>query len=635
MKPDNAAIAQLRELVNAFPREPFRDRPRRPNGYRNTPEYRQWQQDTCAHENRIHQWHKQHIQIVAPDPQRLEIHVAGQALPPYSAVRQTNGAIYITPQMPPAFDPAREKVMDLPTRPLELPGPEQDLGKWLSYNARRQSDARRWDLAGAVCRRFSGYHDLSLHLELPATRPFLAELNQEYLERLRQWIDYRRLTRLIGLSGGALSRPWTLLDYWLLITSGDILEATAATSPGAVAGWLYWWLESGPENSGRCMTMPRHPGMIIQEVRNRCRQSHPQAWKVLAAMPASRVRQMLRRQRNGPAGLNDRTPDNWELLLWTAERIRAAQTGRPNPPARPDPELTQMLLRLRYAPATVEPERELRVPGVPREPYYLAGLRNPPTPAALAAAELRGKAMDHFTELALAHFADLSLEQDYPQPAERRRFQANLSDLADYCRAEPAAARQKRSYNGLRKASHRWHQNKALAEIAAERARQEAAAAAEYADAAARGIELPPWDQPWPCPLTEYRAAGWTARLLATPEELFQESIVMRHCIGAGQYRSACAAGYTRVFHLQPDGPEGERKRNDDPEAAARRWGSTLELENLNANTPDAPPNWQPVQHRAALNALPPNAAEDFAAAVAVALNQAAAKAAAATRTTP
>ena len=664
MNSDTAIIAQLRELAHTFPPEPFRDRPRRPNGYRKTPEYRQWQQDTAAHENRIHQWHRRHIQIVQTEPHRLEIQVAGQSLPAYSARRNSDGTIYITPRMPPGMYPEREPVQTLPTRPLELPGPGQSLEKFLQHNHSRQSDARRWDLDRAVHRRFDGQRQyFQLHLNLPATRELLAELNQEYVERLRQGLDYRQLTRLTRLAGGSWSRPWTLLDYHLMLVSGEVLETAAASSPGAVACWLYWWLESRPEDKGYCMDLPRHPGMIIREVRDRCRQTHPQAWKVLAAMPAAQVRQMLRRQRNSRNGLSSQAPDNWPLLLWSAERIHAAQAARssmkatqapppssagqltlpgPRPAAvppetanaaaaaaptaaitrfLPDPELTLRLLKLRYAPATTEPHRELRDPG---DPY---GLRPPPTPEALAAAELRSQALDHFTELALTHYADLSLTQEYPEPADRRRFQAGLNDLVDYCRAEPAAVLRKRSFGSLGKASHRWHQDKVLRQIAADLERMEAEAAADYANAAARGIALPPWDQPWPCPLTQYQAEGWTARLLSTPQELFKESVIMRHCVGSGGYRDACASGRIRIYHLQPDCPEGEPAPKLDPDLAARRWGSTLELENRYADNPARPPHWEPAEHRAAMNALPVAAAEKFAEAVAAALNQAAAAA--------
>lgn len=659
MNSDHQVMAELRELVTSFPKEPFLDRPRRPNGYRKMPEYCQWQQDTAAHKDRIHQWHRRNIRIVEPAADRLEVHVAGRPLPAYSAYWRPDGAIHIPPQQPWRRGQEDMALLDLPTQPLELPGPSQNLDNFLRSNAGRKAESRRWELRSAVAGHFRADREPHPCLELTDTRYLIHDLNREYLERLRQRVDYSRLTRLSHLAGGNGSRPWNLLDYDLIIRCGAVLEATAATSPGAVACWLYWWLESWPEETGKSLELPRHPGMIIQAVRDRCRESRPQAWKALAAMPAPQARQMLRQQRNANSALSYRAPDNWELLLWTAERLRAAAGRRkpaaanppaskppppapepgqlnlpaqlpptdkpaaalpaqpPAPPLSPDPAFTQWLLRFRYSPATIEPERE---PEDPRRPH---DIRSAPTPEAWQAAERRSQALDHFAELALAHFGSLKLERAYPEQRALRRFQAALGDIVDYCRHEPAAALQKRSYGSLRKASHRWHQDAIIRRITAELEQMEAAVAAEYKAAAAQGIDLPPWDQPWPCPLTEYRQGEWSARLLATPQELFKESIVMRHCIGASRYRSSAAAGRIRVFHLQPDHPEEDAPPSQTPEVLARRYGSTLELENRQAAAPAAMPRWTIAQHRSHLNNMPVAAAEKFAAAVAAALNQA------------
>ena len=48
---------ELHAIAGQVPREPFLDRPRRPNGYRNTPEYQEWAAAKAAVENRIVEWY--------------------------------------------------------------------------------------------------------------------------------------------------------------------------------------------------------------------------------------------------------------------------------------------------------------------------------------------------------------------------------------------------------------------------------------------------------------------------------------------------------------------------------------------------------------------------------------------------
>lgn len=94
-----------------------------------------------------------------------------------------------------------------------------------------------------------------------------------------------------------------------------------------------------------------------------------------------------------------------------------------------------------------------------------------PAEGATATAEIADRdksntAIDHLATLALRHFA--GSPELKPKSRERKELFAHLQDITDYCWAEPDAAIQARAFAGLAKASHRWHHDHLLREIAAE-----------------------------------------------------------------------------------------------------------------------------------------------------------------------
>lgn len=155
------------------------------------------------------------------------------------------------------------------------------------------------------------------------------------------------------------------------------------------------------------------------------------------------------------------------------------------------------------------------------------------------------------------------------------------------------------------KASHRWHHENVLREIAAELA-------------AEQEVNATPWAAP--CPLPAYQEDDWQARFLACPADLQSESVIMRHCVGARRYQRDSDYGDCRIYHLQPR-PKQVKPDWQPDELQARNRGSTVEL--VNTAPPGAAARWQPDQHRGCHN-RPPTAAEAaFADRLAAALNAA------------
>lgn len=150
---DNAnPFAQLKSLQAGYPPEPFRDLPRRPNGYRDKPEYKEWQQGVRDQNRRILCWYQDQLRLTAPGPKALRLELAGRTIPGHDfrvlsdgSVRlDTEAAINMYPEHAPDDIPAGW------TRPLEIPGPGADAAKFMNSNASRNNDYKVWNLTDRI-----------------------------------------------------------------------------------------------------------------------------------------------------------------------------------------------------------------------------------------------------------------------------------------------------------------------------------------------------------------------------------------------------------------------------------------------------------------------------------------------------
>ena len=682
---DNAnPFAQLNNLQDGYPPEPFRDLPRRPNGYRDKPEYKAWQQGVRDQHARILCWYQDQLRLVAPGPKALLLELAGRPIPGHDFRVLADGSVRLDCEYAAKMYPDHEPAA-MPagwTRPLEIPGPGANTGKFMNSNASRNNACKVWNLTDRIAAAappscFDPYYAHRLPgMDLQPVRGYINECLDQFVDQLRQLLDPEPFQLLNRLHGSPPTHYWTLLEYNLAVLCRDQLEAAAKVNPGAVACWLNHWHENitpppryyAPENappkpkhpSEFPPRLPNHPGEIISVVKALFNQSGGKGWKAFARQPAAHFHRQLHRSRSHPCRIHtDLT--NWDIALWLNERVHeanlpglqaktaAARTPEPAAiPAIPEPAaaaqpangLRQLSLLdaangaapLQPAVSKAQHNRNGKHPAAARTPepsLYLKLMlpelrfaRSAPgadrnqrramlgmdaqgamATAPTAERETATAAIDHLATLALRHFA--GSPELKPKSQERKELFAHLQDITDYCWAEPGAAIQARTFAGLSKASHRWHHEHLLREIAAELEAQ-------------RIADATPWQTP--CPLPFYDEPGWQARNRACRADLQQESVIMRHCVGSGRYQRDSEYGDCRIYHLQPKPARAKPDWKPD-DVQARHHGSTVML--ANRSLPGQPIQWEPSQHRGHYNRPPTEAEEQFAQRLAAALNNA------------
>ena len=683
---------QLKSLAAGYPVEPFRDLPRRPNGYRDKPEYKEWQQGVRDQHTRILFWYEDQLRIVAPDRNSVRLELAGRPVPGHDFRVLPDGSVRIDTEAVTKMYPeyTLETMPHNWTRPLEIPGPSADIEKFMTSNRSRNDPDKVWTLqnrlkATAPPSALDGNYRELPGLDLRPVKYHIQECLEQFVDQVRKLLSPKPFQLLNRLYGSQPTHYWTLLDYNLAVLCREQLEIAAKANPGAVAAWLDSWHDYItpperpyiPENaplkpkhpSAFPPRMPNHPGEIISSVKARFNESGGKGWKAFARQPAAHFHRQLHRSRSHPCRI-DSSLTNWEIILWTNERIQAANlTGLqakpgnaphsetrpatnipdPEPAAQPVAELIGQLLLLdaaakhangtrRTAAAKADgskPEAADRRGTPPEPPLYLKltlpelrfarnapganrnqrrAMLGMPAEGAIAGAEVAdrdraNKAMDHMATLALRHYA--GSPELKPKSPERKETVAQLQDITDYCWSEPDAALQSRTFIGLAKASHRWHHEHLLREIAAELEEK-------------RIADARPWQVP--NPLHFYEEERWQARFLACRSDLQQESVIMRHCVGSGRYMRDSDYGDCRIYHLQPK-PKQVNPDWQPNDLQARNLGSTVML--VNRYRAGEPARWEPSQHRGHLNRQPTEAEEQFAQRLAAALNRAEAKAAA------
>lgn len=501
------------------------------------------------------------------------VELYGQPVPGTLMSRQPDGSIHCRnwdtePDDPPPPDW---------TPPLELPGSNQDLDKFLEDNHCRQDPDARWPLLRLVSNHIRQLltqdPDLDLRSVITAASSggIGRRTEKEWIAAATAQMDPKALTRLRRWTGHDIKR--NLQNYNLAMKCGAFLEEMSQANPGAVA-WWYAGRRRRKERQDRLrhrynaqaegppppwLAAPAHPGEIIAQAKREFHEADGgnAGWKALTAQPATHVADLLKKESR-------------ESAVWVAETLAAANLPEAEPdqdprkpkavqqsllatPARPrvQPPAEVKLLMARLAKRTIAPGRELDA-----RRHYLVGLsaKLPKWPERDQEDIRRG--LRRMGELAFKHFAGSPPSPNKPAAEERQR---QFNHIADYVFAEPQAAARATAWTGLLKASAEWHSEARL-----RRERE------DLAEVTKLNFHLGgPWEENVYFQTLD-SPAGFTARLLQSAAELIEEAETLQHCVGSIQYARWCADGYTRLFRLEPAGAP--------PGATPRTLATTVEL---------------------------------------------------------
>ena len=569
----DAAADAIRDLQLHVPTEPFVNLKRRPNHFRVSAKYRKWEAE-------LRDWQQRYAGLLRAGLQTLSdadtagIRFYSEPIDTALFQRQSDGSIIWRQR--PATD----------AQPLDLPGPRQDAMNFQDINREQWPDTRRWSFRY----RFEQYlRSVGLHpdqsdgpvqtrdkyyIDQPIWRHIEDRLDRMELDLIRKAATLLLPEPLRLLRQAAPGISPNLRHYNLAALATESLRHTAITNPGAAAWFIYRYGDpatSDPDNP--TPPVPSHPGEIVAFVKDQFEANGGLRWRMLAAQPARDIISQLHTY--GPA-----------KAAFIANALADAAIPRlPNPPAkpakRPKPQAHQGTLFDTGLPPKPEPK--------PPPPKPTARYQQPPGPLKTALLELcdrgpgifirsqrrRNLGLDNRRpiqpadaqplERALLRFCRLAIRRYGAEPPPRganvevqRNYIGRMANIADYVHAEPEAAARCTTWNGLLKASQRWHGEAAVRAIAeAERIRKQ-----QDADAVT----------PWPSAIATHHAPSWHTRALVTAVDLSRESVMLKHCVGSGGYANQCRAGRSRIFHLQPNGIA-----NDDV-AAQHRSATTLEL---------------------------------------------------------
>ena len=617
----DSALQKIGTILSSRPKEPFLDLPRRPNGYRDTPSYRQWMADTEAWIQNVVKWFHEGLSLYS-EPDTVCVTLYDHPLESTRLTRLPDGLMRwpgpaaTNGEQPLHLQPG-EQLPRFWVAPLELPGPRQTVSKFLEQNSKRNDHYTTWDLDKRVfC------HAQHTGIQPPPDawqdiRHTIKPLALRWIAAAHELIDPEPLLRIRKAAGNAIGH--NLFFHNLSVASGDLIDDLAATNPGIVAWWLchlspghkartdwhrrrLWKPDSREPAPPLPPDVPNHPGMIIAAVRKQLRAYDQANWKMLAAQPAKDIVAQL--NLHGPEGVVLMTRILADAALPKTETTAASK--RPRPTAE---NATQ--LNLFGEPVSpLPPPVPVRQQSVAQPPAY----RQPPLPLKIAILDLlhqrahprKGQraprrpptddgtahetgfldhAMLHLSVLAVRHFGDDQYRSKYDQ-RNVRHYSARLNHAADYAYHDPEAALRRKTWTGLAKASEQWHREEAIRRIYQNLEQQ--------AEAAGCG------DESWDAPLAVHRTPDFTAYLLKTPFELLQESQTMSHCVSSGYYTDRCGSGLTRIFHLQPASVTAY-----DPESQ-KKCGSTVQIDH-------APQGWRIGQHQGHRNRDPDDAEEQWA----------------------
>ena len=482
------------------------------------------------------------------DGTEVRVVLYGEILPGTAARRREDGTIKaeyrgkITEELPEDWSPK-----------LPLMPPYADAERFRRKCDREYDRGRQWSLfqpIQSVMRR-QGIETGWLEYSVPRKDTWSGTrhtgiVEKEWIEAASALADYRTFLQLEKIAGQKLE--YNVRNHNLAKLSLPALKALAKSNPGVLGWWLrrrekrddlaerrthFNRLKHDPlyqENEAPPLEKDRvHPGETVSRVKAEFTQAGGRRWKGLIRQPARHVAQQLEQHGRKRAA-------------WMADLLsEARQQGMK---AEPPIEIKMMLMYHSWS---------IGGDGSARRPALLL---------------LKAAARRYEKRIDLWQSAELITE---------------FNDAADYAANEPEAAARANSWNGLVKASRRWHNVNALRIMKEELEKT----------LARQGIDP---DERWETPLAEAAlSGGFQARLLGSPLELMQEALSMAHCGGTPDYILRCRHGQARLYRLEQ------------PEASKPEDATTLEL----ARAEDG--EWYTRQHRGYRNRQP-TAAESLAA---------------------
>lgn len=338
------AISEFREILKTQPPEPYAGRKRRPNGYRNQPEYRQWQQDRQKWAGKLLDWHRDGIDVYG-DALEAKVTLYGETVTGTAYRKQPAGWILYEADQPLYERPERCEEWAPKVR---MPGARESLA--LVFEHDHKKSLQWWDLKRRI-QNMTDRQEIRVYSEFmlnnkneDGLREYDKELEVICGQARTRWAEAVRIL----LDPGAVTRlrKWTgqkaehnLLNHNLAVAGAGPLSEAAKTNPGALA----WWMRDIEERSERWHSreekpppppIPKHPGEIIARVKTEYAAAGGKRWKALASQPASHVAAML--ERHGR-----------KATAWLTEAISEAMPPEPAPPPAPaPPEIKLMLLEL-------------------------------------------------------------------------------------------------------------------------------------------------------------------------------------------------------------------------------------------------------------------------------------------------
>lgn len=235
----HTSLPYVQRLIANPPAEPFKALSRRPNGYRQTHEYRQWRDETAAWHASIADWFRDGLDLlVAPDSVCVTIY--GQPLEQTRLTRLPNGTIRragpsLAGQRPP-LQPG-ERLPDYWVAPLELPGPRQDIAKFLEQNSRHGDHYVRWNLEDRILQHAQEHDILPPNDAWRQLRDPIRKLAIRWISAARELTDPEPLALIRQAAGHPADQ--NLFLHNLAVASGELIASMSVTNPGAVAWWLY------------------------------------------------------------------------------------------------------------------------------------------------------------------------------------------------------------------------------------------------------------------------------------------------------------------------------------------------------------------------------------------------------------
>ena len=235
------ALAELREILEAQPPEPYTGRPRRPNGYRDAPEYKKWSRQRQEWIARLLQWETAGLEVPESD-RRAEIRFYGATVPGAAFERQPDGCIkhipahpYLTPDPFPQWAP-----------PFPTPKPKERIDKFLDrlghavtiWHVSRHMDDLLDRRGVNMHQRFyrNNRNDLLYHDYIRGRNRNYISVQHQWLEAVRRIMDSKAIATLSRIAGQPVHH--NMRNHNLAVSCHKVIREATEANPGAVAWWM-------------------------------------------------------------------------------------------------------------------------------------------------------------------------------------------------------------------------------------------------------------------------------------------------------------------------------------------------------------------------------------------------------------